>query len=47
MYKDRIRDKNRAIKEIQIYETFDQIMFVSQNAINSSLVFKESLEVGL
>lgn len=47
MYKNGIWDKSRALSEMKIYETYDQIMFATQNAINSSLVFKESLKVEL
>ena len=47
MYKNEIWDKARALSEMKIYETCDQIMFATQNAIDSSLVFKENLEVEL
>lgn len=35
------------IKEIKVYETYDQIAFVSQVAIDSMLTFIESYEVEL
>ena len=47
MYKNEIWDKARALSEMKIYEKCDQIMFATQNAIDSSLVFKENLEVEL
>ena len=47
MYKNEIWDKVRALSEMKIYEKCDQIMFATQNAIDSSLVFKENLEVEL
>lgn len=47
MYKRGIWDKERAIQEIKVYETYDQTAFVTQNAINKMLVFKESYEVEL
>ena len=47
MYKNEIWNKARALSEMKIYEKCDQIMFATQNAINSSLVFKENLEVEL
>lgn len=45
MYRRGIWDKTRAIKEIKIYETYDQIAFISQNAIDSMLSFLGSYEV--
>ena len=47
MYKDKIWDKNRALKEIKVYETYDQIAFVSQKALDFCLKFNESFEVAL
>ena len=47
MYKDKIWDKNRALKEIKVYETYDQIAFVSQKALDFCLKFDESFEVAL
>lgn len=45
MYKRGIWDKSRAIKEIRVYETYDQINFVTQKAIDSMLIYKDSFEV--
>lgn len=45
MYKRGIWDKERAIREIKVYTTYDQIAFVSQEAINSILKFVDSFEV--
>lgn len=45
MYKRGIWDKERAIREIKVYKTYDQIAFVSQEAINSMLKFVDSFEV--
>lgn len=47
MYKRGIWDKTRAIQEIKVYETYDQIAFISQDAIDRMLTFKESYEVEL
>ena len=45
MYMRRLIDKEQAIKEIKVYETYDQIAFISQKAIADLLTFKESYEV--
>lgn len=45
MYKRGIWDKNRAIQEIRVYDTYDQIAFITQDAIDAMLAFKESVEV--
>ena len=45
MYKRGIWDKQRAIQEIRAYENYDQIAFISQSAIDSILVFRDSFEV--
>ncbi len=45
MFKRGIWDVNRAIEEIRIYETFEQIAFISQEAIDALLSFKGSYEV--
>jgi len=37
MYKRGLWDKERAIKEIRVYETYDQIVFISQKAIDNML----------
>ena len=47
MYKRNIWDRERAIKEIRVYETYDQIAFISQIAIDSLLSFKTYIEVAL
>ncbi|WP_173386850.1 DUF3990 domain-containing protein [Ruminococcus flavefaciens] len=47
MYKRGIWDKVRAIQEIRVYKTYDQIAFISQKAIDSSLKFQKSIEVVL
>ncbi len=45
MYRRGIWDKQRALSEMKVYETYDQIAFVSQDAIDRCLSFKESFEV--
>ena len=45
MYRRGIWDKQRALSEMKVYETYDQIAFVSQDAIDRCLYFKESFEV--
>lgn len=45
MYRRGIWDKQRALSEMKVYETYDQIVFVTQDAIDSCLSFKESFEV--
>ena len=45
MYKRGIWEKERAIKEMKVYETYAQIAFITQKAIDSMLKFKESYEV--
>ena len=47
MYKRGIWDKDRAIKEIRVYETYDQIAFITQAAIDKMLTFTGSFEVRL
>ena len=47
MYKRGVWDKERAIKEIRVYETYDQIAYISQKAIDAILVFRGSYEVQL
>ena len=47
MYKRGVWDKERAIKEIRVYETYDQIAYISQKAIDAILVFRGSYEVKL
>lgn len=45
MYHQGIWDRDRALKEIRVYETYDQIAFVSQKAIDQMLEYKQSYEV--
>ena len=47
MYKRGIWDRERAIQEIRVYKTYDQIAFISQEAIDLSLIFQKSIEVVL
>ena len=44
MYHTGVWDKERALKEIKVYPSYDQIAFISQNAINQLLRF-QSYEV--
>ncbi|MBR6201299.1 MAG: DUF3990 domain-containing protein [Spirochaetales bacterium] len=45
MYHDGIWDKERAIKEIKAYQNYDQIAFITQNAIDKMLHFYSFIEV--
>nr|WP_027871364.1 DUF3990 domain-containing protein [[Eubacterium] cellulosolvens] len=45
MYHQGIWDKDRALKEMKIYETYDQIAFISQKAIDQLLQFESYYEV--
>ena len=45
MYHSGIWDKERALKEIKVYPTYDQIAFITQKAIDQMLIFQSSLEV--
>lgn len=45
MYRRGIWDKQRALSEMKVYETYDQIAFVTQDAIDNCLIFRESFEV--
>lgn len=45
MYHSGIWDKDRALKEIKVYPTYDQIAFITQKAIWSSLQFQKYEEV--
>ena len=47
MYKRNIWDKERAIKEIRVYQTYDQTAFITQYAIDVMLSFKGHIEVAL
>ena len=45
MYHQGIWDRERALKEIKVYETYDQIAFISQKAIDGLLSYSSSYEV--
>ncbi len=45
MYHTGIWDKERALEEIKVYPTYDQIAFITQEAIEKLLVFKSFQEV--
>lgn len=45
MYHAGIWDKSRALKEIRVYPTYDQIAFTTQKAITQVLRFKQYKEV--
>jgi len=45
MYRNGIWEKERAIKEIRAYPNYDQIAFVTQNAIDCLLSFDSFFEV--
>ena len=45
MYHTGIWDKERALEEIKVYPTYDQIAFITQKAIDRLLVFKSFREV--
>ena len=45
MYRRGLWDKERAIQEMKAYSLYDQIAFISQAALDSSLVFQYSYEV--
>jgi hypothetical protein len=47
MYHNGIWDKERALKEIRVYPTYDQIAFITQTAIDGLLTFQSSQEVSL
>lgn len=47
MYKRGIWDKARTLQEMRVYETYDQIAFITQKAIDGLLEFKDSFEVKL
>lgn len=47
MYKRGIWDRDRAIREMRVYETYDQIALIMQRAIDAMLTFKEQIEVRL
>lgn len=45
MYHSGIWDKSRALKEIWVYPTYDQIAFIKQAAEEGLLTFRSSQEV--
>ena len=45
MYHTGIWEKERALKEIKVYPTYDQIAFITQKAIDQLLTFRSSEEV--
>ena len=45
MYRRGIWDKERALLEMKVYDTYDQIAFISQDALDNCLVFKNSIKV--
>ena len=45
MYHTGIWDKERALKEIRVYQTYDQLAFISQKAIDQLLIFQSAEEV--
>ena len=45
MFHQGILDKERALKEIKVYDTYDQIAFINQEAIDSLLEFDSYYEV--
>ncbi|NCE98341.1 DUF3990 domain-containing protein [Emergencia sp. 1XD21-10] len=45
MYQAGIWDKERALKEIKVYPTYDQIAFISQKSIDRLLSFESYYEV--
>ena len=45
MYKSGIWDRDRALKEIRVYETYDQLAFITQEAIDCLLTFDSYKEV--
>ena len=47
MYKSGIWDKARALREIKVYDTYDQVAFITQTAIDHLLIFDSSEEVHL
>ncbi|MBO4576222.1 MAG: DUF3990 domain-containing protein [Neisseriaceae bacterium] len=47
MYLKGIFDKERALKELKIYENYQQIALISQQSINELLTFKQSIVVNL
>lgn len=42
-----IWEKSRALKEIRVYPSYDQIAFITQAAVDGLLTFRSSQEVSL
>ena len=47
MYHSGIWEKPRALKEIRVYPSYDQIAFITQEAVDGLLTFRSSQEVSL
>ena len=45
MYHAGIWDKERALKEIKVYPSYDQMAFIAQKAIDKLLMFESYEEV--
>lgn len=45
MFKRGIWDEARALQEIKVYDTYDQIAFITQSSADASLLFTESYGV--
>ena len=45
MYKSGIWDRDRALKEVRVYDTYDQLAFITQEAIDRLLTFDSYKEV--
>ena len=45
LYHSGIWDKDRALKEIRVYPGYDQIAFITQEAIDQALMFTKASEV--
>lgn len=45
MYHNGIWDKERTLKEIRVYPSYDQIAFITQTALDELLTFQSSQEV--
>ncbi|MBQ6734338.1 MAG: DUF3990 domain-containing protein [Lachnospiraceae bacterium] len=45
MYHTGVWDKERALKEIKVYPSYDQVAFITQRAIDQILVFQSAGEV--
>ena len=45
MYHSGIWDKQRALQEIKAYPNYDQIAFITQEAIDELLIFRDYMEV--